>query len=333
VSGAPDPASPNYQALKLYTNYDGAHHRFNPISVLATHNADPNLFSVYAATNSAGTSLTVMVLNKDPSNAVTAALNFNGFTPSQVTSYTLSQSAPNTITAGTAQAWPSTMTFPAYTATLLEITGTSTNMPAAEWDLNPDTIRVPAGGQVTLHPKLTSGSTSLTISLGTVDSGITASVTGATVNGSQAGSVLITAGNTPGFYHFNVQASNGTTQGGWILVGNPPASLATTAGAAQSGAAGSVLPVNLSVTLSPGQSGGSKAGASVFFTTTGGSLQNVQVGSEKVFTGSKVIAITNSSGVATVTMTLPNASGSVQVSAEGPYDLGHPTTTFTETAQ
>src|SRR5581483_11205813 len=190
--GAPDPANPNYQALKLYTNYDGAHHKFNPISVLATHNADPNLFSVYAATTSAGTSLTVMVLNKDPANAVTAALNFNGFTASQVTTYTLSQSAPKTITAGTAQAWPATMSFPAYSVTLLVITGTSSNTPAAEWDLNPDTIRVPAGGKVTLQPKLTSGSTTLTLSLGTADSGITPAVTGATRSGSNSGSVLIT---------------------------------------------------------------------------------------------------------------------------------------------
>jgi hypothetical protein len=217
--------------------------------------------------------------------------------------------------------------------TLLVITGTSSNVPAAEWDLNPDTIRIAAGGRITLHPKLVSGSATLALSLGTADSGITPSLTGATVSGSQSGSVLITAGNTPGFYHFNVKASDGTTQGGWIVVGNPPASLAATAGAAQTAPAGTVLPVNLTVTLSPGQSGGSQAGASIFFSTTGGSLQNVQVGSEKVFAGSKVIAVTNSSGMATVKMTLPSTAGSVQVRAEGPYDLGHPTVTMTETAQ
>jgi hypothetical protein len=94
-----------------------------------------------------------------------------------------------------------------------------------------------------------------------------------------------------------------------------------------------VLPVNLSVTLSPGQSGGSAAGASVYFTTTAGSLQNVAVGSEQVFTGSKVIAVTNSSGVASVKLTLPASPGSVQVTAEGQYELGHPLATFTETAQ
>ncbi len=55
---APSPANPNYQALKLYTNYDGSHHGFGTTSVEATHNADPNLFSTYAAVNSAGTTLT-----------------------------------------------------------------------------------------------------------------------------------------------------------------------------------------------------------------------------------------------------------------------------------
>jgi hypothetical protein len=45
-----------------------------------------------------------------------------------------------------------------------------------------------------------------------------------------------------------------------------------------------VLPVALTVTLTPGSSGGTANGASVFFTTSAGSLTNVQVGSEQVFT-------------------------------------------------
>ena len=38
---APVAANPNYQALKLFTNYDGAHHGFGTTSVSAKHNADP----------------------------------------------------------------------------------------------------------------------------------------------------------------------------------------------------------------------------------------------------------------------------------------------------
>jgi hypothetical protein len=193
---------------------------------------------------------------------------------------------------------------------------------------------IPAGGTTTIHPKLVSGSANLTLSLGTFDSGITPTITGSTVNGTTPGSVQIIAGNTPGFYRFNVQASNSATQSGWIVVGNPPASLAKTAGDGQRAPAGTVLPVNLSVTLSPGQSGGSAAGASVFFSTTSASLQNVQVGSEQVFTGSKVIALTNSSSVASVKLTLPGTSGTqVLVTVEGQCALGHPTVIFTETAQ
>ena len=57
---AADPTSPAYNSLKLYRNYDGSNGSFNPISVSATHNADPGLFSVYAATNASGNSLTLM---------------------------------------------------------------------------------------------------------------------------------------------------------------------------------------------------------------------------------------------------------------------------------
>jgi hypothetical protein len=327
---AADPANAAYNALKLYTNYDGSHHGFNAISVSATHDADPALFSVYGATNPAGTSLTLVVVNKDPNNAAQTTLNLNGFTASQVTTYTLSRSSPNSIVAGSLQAWPSTMTFQPYTATLLVITGTTASAPAVEWDLNPDTIALPAGGTVTLHPRLVSGSASLTISTGTFDAGITPSVTTSTVSGSQQGAVQIVAGNVPGFYHFNVQASDNTTQGGWIVVNKPAAGINKTTDPG-SGTAGTTI--TLSATLVAGQSGGTSGGASLFFSTDAGSLQNVQVGSEQVFNGSKVIAVTSSSGVATVKLTLPASPGTqVHVTAEGPYGLGHPLVTFTETA-
>jgi len=78
---APDPANPNYQALKLYTNFDGQHHGFGTISVSDSNDGNPSLFSSYAALNSTGTTLTVMVVNKDPQNAVTAEITPNGFTP------------------------------------------------------------------------------------------------------------------------------------------------------------------------------------------------------------------------------------------------------------
>ena len=51
---AADSTAPAYQALKLYRNYDGAHHTFAPISVSATNDDDPGLFSSYAAIDATG---------------------------------------------------------------------------------------------------------------------------------------------------------------------------------------------------------------------------------------------------------------------------------------
>ena len=244
----------------------------------------PLCFSVYSATNAAGNSMTVMVLNKDPNNSATAHFNFNGFTPSQVRSYTLSPNSPTRHRGGgTAGLVCDRCAFAPYTATLLVITGSSASVPAAEWDLNPDTIMISAGGQATLHPKLVSGSTSLTLSVGTSDSGITPTVTSSTINGSQTGAVLIAAGNAPGFYHFNVRASDGTLQGGWIVVGNPPASLAKTAGDSQSAPVGTVLPVNIPVTLSPASPAAAQQERACCSPPVGGASQNLQVGSEQIF--------------------------------------------------
>jgi hypothetical protein len=80
--------------------------------------------------------------------------------------------------------------------------------------------------------------------------------------------------------------------------------------------------------LTPDPSGGTKTGASVLFTTSAGTLSNGTT------SGSQVIAVTNSSGVASVTLTLPSTAQTVTVNAEGPYGLGHPVAAaFTETAQ
>ena len=100
-------------------------------------------------------------------------------------------------------------------------------------------------------------------------------------------------------------------------MGNPSASL-TKVGDNQKAAADSKL--NLSVTLNPGQSGGSAAGGTIFFTASAGTL-------------SSRIVTTDSSGKAAVVLTLPATAGAVHVTAEGQYALGHPQVTFTETAQ
>ncbi len=317
---APAPTNPNYLALKLFTNYDGAHHGFATTSVSDTNNGDPDLFSSYAALNSTGKTLTLLVLNKDPSNTVQAQFTMNGFTPKQVTSYTLASTNPTQIVASKTASWSPTLTVAPYTATLLVVTGTA-QLPGAEWDLNPDTTMVAAGGTVVLQPKVTSGTATVTLGTPQADSGITVAVAQPTLSKGHNGKITVTAGSTPGFYHYSVPSTDtagvAQQQGGYILVGNPPASFTKT-GDKQKGAAGSQL--TLSVTLNPGQSGGSASGGTVLFTTSAGSL-------------SSRIVTTDSTGIASVVLTLPLTAGSVRVTAEGQYALGHPSATFTETAQ
>jgi hypothetical protein len=318
--GAPMPGNPNYLALKLFTNYDGKHHGFATTSISDTNNGNPDLFSSYAAMNPAGTALTVLVLNKDPANTVQAQFAVSGFAPQQVTSYTLASTAPTSIAVSTAAAWSSTMNFAPYTATLLVVTGTS-QLPGAEWGLNPDTTMLAAGKKVGLYPSLRSGSATVTLGTPQFDNGITVTVPQPVLSPGRGGVITVEAGSTPGFYHFTVPSTDSTgvaqQQSGWIVVGNPPASLTKT-GDNQSGPTGGNL--TLSVTLNPGQSGGSAAGGTVFFTASAGTL-------------SSRIATTNSSGVATIVLTLPSTAETVHVTAEGQYALGHPEVTFTETAQ
>jgi hypothetical protein len=334
---APSPTNPNYLALKLFTNYDAKHDGFGTMSVSDTNNGNPSLFSSYAALNSAGTAMTLLVLNKDPQNSANVTFTLNGFNPSSVVSYTLASTVPTTIAASSSASWSSTMTFAPYTATLLVITGSVANTPASEWDLNPDTTMVAAGGTVTLQPEITNGTANVTLESAAFDSfegstacsGGTITLTGATITPSEPGTITVNAGATPGFCHFTVTGTDGSvtqTQGGWIVVGNPAATFTQT-GSGQSGAPGTALASPLTVTLVPGASGGTDDGASVLFSTNAGTLSNGTT------SGPKVIAVTNSSGVASVTLTLPSSAGTVTVTAEGPYGLGHPVATFTETSQ
>lgn len=317
---APVPTNPNYLALKLFTNYDGRHHRFASTSVSDTNNGDPNVFSSYAALTPAGKQMTLLVLNKDPSNTDQVQFAFNGFTPQQVTSYTLSSTNPTQIVASKTTNWSSSMSFVAYSATLLVVTGT-TQLPGAEWSLNPDTTMVAAGSTVVLQPKVISGSATVTLGTPTSDPGISVVVSQPVLSEGHNGKITVTAGSNSGFYHYSVPSTdtNGVAQqqGGYILVGNPPATFTKT-GDKQKGAAGSQL--TLAVTLNPGQSGGSASGGTVLFTASAGTLASRTVD-------------TDSSGKASVVLTLPSTAQTVHVTAEGQYALGHPVVTFTETAQ
>jgi len=315
---APDPANPNYQALKLFTNYDGQHHGFAPISISATNTGDPNLFSSYAAITADGKTMTVMVINKDPANGASVTFSFPPVNPpSSVTTYTLTAANPTIVSAQ--QSWNSAIVFPPYSATLMVIP-INAGVPSSEWDLNPDTVMIPAGGSVTLHPTMTSGTANVSMSNPAADAGLAIAIDSATITPTQAGAVTISApaATAPGFYHFSVTGADGGSalgpqvQSGWIVVGNPAATLSKTGGDGQVGNT-----IVLSVQLAAGSSGGTASGADIFFTTNKGTL-------------SQRMVTTDSSGNASVTLTLPSGSGTATVTAEGPYGLGHPVATFTE---
>jgi hypothetical protein len=332
--GAPTSGNPNYQALKLYTNYDGSHDRFATISVSDTNTGNPNLFSSYAAVNSTGTAMTIMVLNKDPNNAAQVTFDLSGFSASTYVAYSLTSTAAGAISASSSAAWNGTQSFAPYSITLLVLNGTEASKPASEWYLNPDDLMVPASGTATLKPAINSGSATVTLSSAVFDAyeGATACsgslvLTNSTITASQPGAITVNAGSTPGFCHYTVTGSDGTatqTQGGWIVVGNPPATLAQS-GNNQSGSAGAALSQPLTVTLTPGQSGGTASGAAILFTTSAGTLSNGTT------SGTSVIATTNSSGIASVTLTLPSTAGTVTVTAQDQFALGGASVTFTET--
>jgi hypothetical protein len=232
------------------------------------------------------------------------------------------------IVAGSSQAWPASMAFAPYSATLMVVSGSMPQQPIVEWDLDPDTLMVPAGGSGFLLPQFSSGSsTTLTLGTPTSDAGISLTVVNVTITSTASASIRVTAGNTPGFYHFSVPASNNTTQSGWIVVGKPAATLSASNGGLQTGSVNTTLPQPLTVTLAPGQSGGSAAGASILLTTSGGLLSNSSV------SGRRVLVTTDSAGTASVMLTLPGSAGQFGVKAEGPYGLGHPVVIFNETAQ
>jgi len=333
--GGPTTGTAAYQAWKLFTNYDGAHHMFEPVSVSATNNGNSDLFSSFASLNSSGTTMTIMILNKDPQNSAQVAFNLSGFSASTYTAYTINSTASSAIVASASAPWSPSQSFPPYSITLLVVTGAETLKPSSEWYLNPDDLMIPASGTATLNPKIVSGAANVTLSSAVFDAfeGATAcngtlTLTNPTLTPTTPGVITVNAGGVSGFCHYTVSGSDGTatqTQGGWIVVGNPPATLAQS-GNNQSGVAGTALSQPLTVTLNPGQSGGYASGAEILFTTSAGTLSNGTT------SGTKVIASTNSSGTASVTLTLPSVKGTVTVTAQDQVILGGAAVTFTEAA-
>lgn len=318
---AADASTPAYQALLLYRNPDGQRHGFQPLSVEATSTTSPNLFSVFASTDTAGQTMTILVVNKDPANSDSVSFDISGFQPSQMKTYTLSSGTPNRIVASSTSSWQSTQTFAPYSATLIVATGTSPQKPAVEWDLNPDTIAAPASSTITIAPAITSGSGTVKLTSASGAAGLGIALTQSSLASGTNGVITLTTPSTPGFYSFTVtgtdSASTVQTQQGRVLVGNPAATLTKT-GDNQSAAHGSQI--TLTATFVPGTSGASAGNVTLLFTTSAGTLS------------SRVVR-TNASGQATVTLTLPSTPGKVTVTTKAPIPWGGQIATFTETAQ
>ena len=312
----------------MYRNYDGADSTFGTTSIQATNSGTPDLFSSYAALNAAGTQMTIMLVNKDPNNNNRMTLNLGTFSPTSVSEYVLGQSHPSGIVAVADPTPSNVVTLPPYTAMLLVVNGSQQKVPAVEWALNPDETMVPANGTVTLSPAILSGTGTVTLSNPQLllsnpanTAGISLAIPSPQVTNTQPGTITVSANSTPGFYQFSVLGTDNTgvaqTQTGWILVQNPAATLSKN-GDNQTGGVGTNIV--LGVILAPGQSGGSSNAANIFFTTSAGTLSAREV-------------TTNSFGAASVTLTLPSTPGTVTITAEGQYGLGHPVATFTATAQ
>lgn len=89
----PSSGTAEYQAWKMFTNYDGSHRRFGSLSISDQSNLSSALLTSYAALDSAGTTMTIMVINKDDSNSAHVTFNLNGFNASSYTAYTLASTA------------------------------------------------------------------------------------------------------------------------------------------------------------------------------------------------------------------------------------------------
>jgi hypothetical protein len=327
---------PNFRAMKLYTNYDAAGHRFGTLSVADQANVDSDRLQSFAALDSDGSTMTIMVLNKDPNNATRTSFKLDGYRAKDYRSYSLVSTNPGAITVSEPALWSGELTFAPYSVTLLVVRGEQSTKPASEWFLNPDDLMIPAFGSGVLHPKLISGSAPATLTSAVFDTYEGAGpcrgslqLANPKITAAEPATITVKAGYRPAFCHYTVTGTDGTvtqTQGGWIVVGRPSGTL-TAEGDNQFAAAGKNLPKPLTVTIDPGDSGATPEGAEILFSTSAGTLTSGKA------SGSRIIALTNANGTASVTLTLPSSKGTVKVTAQDQFALGGRSVTFAATAK
>lgn len=213
---SPQPNTLCSLALEMYKN-------FAPRSVESHTSLDLNLFTSYAALSTDGRRLTVMAINKDPKNSVTARINLVGFQPTEMVASERS-GRDTSVTTASPRAALNSYTFKPYSQTLLTFRG-SAAPGAVNWSIDRDALMMVPNERTVLRVTADKGQGGLKIVGITAPAGVTMSVRQPHVTTGHPGSFSVTAGTTPGFYKFTVTgqtaAGRRQTQSGWIVVGVP----------------------------------------------------------------------------------------------------------------
>ncbi len=121
----PKIGSPGFNAFKMYTNYDDQGGRFGGTdggTSVQAQSDHPDLVTSYAARDTSGNHMYLMLINKDPDQAANASIVLNGFShQSLVDVYHYGNDHPEGITHEQIQAPTGDLniTLPAYSITLL----------------------------------------------------------------------------------------------------------------------------------------------------------------------------------------------------------------------
>jgi hypothetical protein len=128
----PDSSTPTYKAMQMYRNYDGQGSMFGDTSIEATV-PDPDGLSAFAALRSGDGAMTVMVINKDLSNAASISMTLAHFAQSG-TAQVYQLTSANVIQQLTNVAWANGVlkdTEPAQSITLYILPQSRARQPAA----------------------------------------------------------------------------------------------------------------------------------------------------------------------------------------------------------
>ena len=247
--------------------------------------------------------LTIMVLNKDPANSAQVTFTTTGFTPTNMNDLHFVA-----IVAFVNCGWivESVVVDHDIRALYRDFDGGQRQHGQhSGLGMGPGSGHDDGGGEWNQHAAsdLITGAANVALSAAAFDSfegapactGGTITLTTPLITTGAQGEITVNAGSTPGFCHFTVtgDARHGNPDRRWMdRGGQPGGDSGQNGGDGQTGSKGAALPTPLAVTLTPDPSGGKNAGASVLFTASAGSLSNGTT------SGSKVIAVTNSSGVA-----------------------------------